>query len=73
MRKNTIFFGNRKKYYGIFSYYCLKIVNNVHLKSKAPKNSPKIDYIFKQQLQTESNVEKLNIKYRDCKSFRRQQ
>ena len=33
--KNTTNFGNRKKLEGIFSYYCLKIVNNAILNVKS--------------------------------------
>jgi len=38
--KNTIFFGNQKKLQGIFSYYCLKIVNNAILKTFRVAKSP---------------------------------
>jgi len=55
MCKNTTFFENRKNYCGIFSYYCLKIVNNAVLKSGTAQKAICKGLFFSSKLQIESN------------------
>ena len=67
--KNTTIFENRKNLEGIFSYYCLKIVNIAILDVKRANFAPYLRHHFSALL---TNCKRLNITSKDCRPSRRQ-